>query len=328
MKVEIKDKNILFSYTELADIFFTEYLSSAKGDYVKVYLYMLFMAKHNREIKLNDMSKSLSLNFNIIKEAITYWEKEGVVTKKTNSYVLNDLQELELHKLYKPKITISPEDLEKKQKNQYRAQAIEDINNNFFNGIMSPSWYYDIELWFKKYGFSEQVMIALFNYCYEKSALNRNYVQTVATSWSNSNVKTYADLEKYDEKKSKLNKIGKSIAKKLGFKRDLSEYEQEYIERWILTYGYSLEIIELALKRSTSKTNPTFDYFDKIITDWHERNLKTIDEINKYLENAKQKNQFIKNVNNNKASNYNNYTQRNYDNFDSLYANINRKKDN
>ena len=56
-------------------------------------------------------------------------------------------------KLYSPKLTSSPEDIEKNSKNQYRAKAIENINNQFFQGIMSPSWYSDIDMWFKKYNF-------------------------------------------------------------------------------------------------------------------------------------------------------------------------------
>ena len=75
-----------------------------------------------------------------------------------------------MHKLYSPKITSSPEETQKVSKNKYRAKAIENINNQFFQGVMSPSWYSDIDLWFKKYGFDEQVMIALFDYCYK--ALN------------------------------------------------------------------------------------------------------------------------------------------------------------
>ena len=32
MKLDSKDNSILFSHTEIPDIFFTEYLSSASGD--------------------------------------------------------------------------------------------------------------------------------------------------------------------------------------------------------------------------------------------------------------------------------------------------------
>ena len=42
MKLEQNEKNLLFSYTELPDVFFTEYLSMASGDNIKVYLYILF----------------------------------------------------------------------------------------------------------------------------------------------------------------------------------------------------------------------------------------------------------------------------------------------
>ena len=45
MKLEQNDKSMLFSSTEIPDVFFTEYLSQANGDYVKVYLYLLFLSK-------------------------------------------------------------------------------------------------------------------------------------------------------------------------------------------------------------------------------------------------------------------------------------------
>ena len=64
MKLEQNDKSILFTNTEIPDIFFTEYLASANGDYVKVYLYILFLAKYDKDIKLNDLSKRLDLSFN------------------------------------------------------------------------------------------------------------------------------------------------------------------------------------------------------------------------------------------------------------------------
>ena len=47
MKLEQNQKNLLFEKTEIPDIFFNEYLSMANGDFVKVYLYMLFLSKYN-----------------------------------------------------------------------------------------------------------------------------------------------------------------------------------------------------------------------------------------------------------------------------------------
>lgn len=321
MKLEQNEKSMLFSYTQIPDVFFTEYFSSANSNYIKVYLYMIFLSKFNKDIKINDLSKTLAIDFKVIQEALKYWEELGLITKKNTGYVLNDIQEIELHKLYAPRLTATPEQAEANQKNKYRAKAIEDINNSYFQGIMSPSWYTDINLWFSKYQFDEQVMIALFRYCYDKSALHRNYVQVVADAWAKNNIKTFNDLENYYERQEKLSSVEKSVAKKLGLSRALTQYEKAFIENWIVNYKYNLPVIEIALKKTTSKANPNFDYINKLLSDWHDKNLNTPDEINNYLANLKQKNKDIKELE--KQTKLANYEQRNYNNLDSLYANFN-----
>ena len=304
MKIEKKDKSMLFSTTEIPDVFFTEYMSEANGDYVKVYLCILFLSKYDKDIKLNDLSKRLNISINIIQSALAFWEEHGLLTKKVNGYILNNIQEIELNKLYSPNLALSPEDIKKNANDQYRAKAIECINNMYFQGIMSPTWYSDIDLWFKKYGFDEQVMISLFDYCFNKSALHKNYVKTVAEAWSKNNIKTYEDLELYYQKFEKLNKIKKSIAKKLGRYSPLTQFEEAYIEKWVIDFNYDLNIINIALKKTTSKANPSFDYLDKLITDWHDKNLKTESDVTNYLSELKQKKKNIKQLE--KQTNYNN----------------------
>lgn len=319
MKLEQNDIPFLFSSTSLPDVFFTEYLSYADGNYVKIYLYMLFLAKYGKDIKVNDLAKKLQLPLKTIQEGIKFWEEQQIISKKNTGYIINNLQEIELHKLYNPKITSSPEELEKTAKNQYRSKAIENINNEFFQGIMSPSWYSDIDLWFKKYSFDEEVMIALFRYCFNRSALHRNYIQTVAEAWSQNNIKTFNDLELYSEKQEKLKSLENTISKKLNLNRALTQYEEGYISRWNIEYGFNLDIIELALKKTTSKSNISFDYIDKILTDWHDRKLKTPAEVNSYLLETKNKNQNIKKLE--KQTGYTNYEQRERSNWDNFYAN-------
>ena len=321
MKLEKNDLQELFSYTELPDVFFTEYITQAPGDYIKVYLYMVFLSKHGKDVKINDLSKMLSLDFKTIQDAIKYWEDNNVITKKTTGYIINNLQEIELHKLYKPKVSLSADAIKESAQNQYRARAIENINNQFFQGLMSSSWYSDIELWFKKYGFDEEVMVALFRYCFNHSALHRNYIQTVADAWKQNNIKTFNDLDTYYQKQEKLNILYKSIGKKLGYTRPLTQYEQAYIEKWSVDYNFNFEMIEVALKRTTSKANPNFDYLDKLISDWHDRGFKSVTEIESFLASYKQKKKDVKDLE--KKTGYQNYDQRKYDNLDSLYANFN-----
>ncbi len=326
MKLEQNDKQLLFSETMIPDIFFTDFLPEIPGDVLKIYLYLNFLAKYKKDVKLNDLSKKLSLPLKAINEGLKFLEDKNLIMKKTTGFIVNDLQELTLNNLYKPNITQSKEKIEQTAKNQSRAKAIDYINNMYFQGIMGPSWYNDIDLWFRKYNFEEQVMISLFNYCYNRSALHKNYVQTVAEAWHSNKIQTYNDLEIYYQKQEKLNKIKNTIAKKLGKHGGLTQYEEAYIEKWVIDFGYEMDIIEIALRRTTYKQNPTFEYINSIISDWHERNLKTPDQVTAFLEQRKKQNKDLKEMKS-KVSKAN-YEQRQYNNLDFLYANNNIEGDN
>ena len=319
MKLEQNEKPLLFSETMIPDIFFAEHLSQIPGDYLKIYLYLIFLSKYGKDIKLNDLSKKLNIPLKNINDGFKYLEENELILKKSTGYIIVDLQEATLHHLYTPNLTMSKEKVEQTAKNKSRAKAIEHINNMYFQGIMGPSWYNDIDLWFRKYGFDEQVMIALFDYCYNRSAMHRNYVQTVAEAWSSHKVKTWNDLDKYYEQQESMSKLKKSIAKKLGKYNGLTQYEEAYIENWVQNFGYDMNIIEIALKRTTFKQNPTFEYINNIITDWHDRNLKTPDEITAFLEQRKKQEKSAKDLKS--TVNKINYAQRKYQDLDFLYAN-------
>lgn len=319
MKLEQNEKPLLFSETTIPDIFFAEHLSQIPGDYLKIYLHLIFLSKYGKDVKLNDLSKKLNLPLKTINDGFKYLEENELIVKKSTGFIVTDLQEVTLHHLYTPNLTMSKEKVEQTAKNKSRAKAIEHINNMYFQGIMGPSWYNDIDLWFSKFGFDEQVMIALFDYCYNRSAMHRNYVQTVAEAWSSHNVKTWSDLDKYYEQQESMNKLKKSIAKKLGKYNGLTQYEEAYIENWVQNFGYDMNIIEIALKRTTFKQNPTFEYINNIITDWHERNLKTPDEINAFIEQRKKQFKDAKDLKSTVSKI--NYAQRKYQDLDFLYAN-------
>jgi len=319
MKLEQNEDLPIFSTTTLPDIFFTEYLPEANGNYIKIYLYILFLSKYDKDIKINDLSKKLGLPLKEIQDGMKYWEDQGVLTRKNTGYLIANLQEKELHQLYKPKVALSADQIQKSAESQKKAKTIEYINNRYFSGLMPTSWYPDIELWFKKYNFEDEVMIALFDHCFNKSALHKNYVQAVADAWAKNKIQSFNDLDQYYEKQEKLSKLASMISRKLNLSRPLSQYEYAYLEKWNIDFGYSFDIIEIALKRTTSKVNPSFDYIDKLLSDWHDRGFTSSEQVNKFLTDMKQKNKDIKQLE--KKTGFQKYEQRSYDNLNSLYMN-------
>lgn len=283
------NRTLLFSDTLVSDIFITEYMADADGDYVKVYLYCLFLAKYKKCVPINDLAKKLGIEVSKVEQAFAYWENAGVFLRKERGIVICDLKEKEVHKLYSPKLTAPEEAKQSYEKNIKRTQVINAINNCFFQGVMAPGWYLDINEWFEKYGFEEEVMFVLFKHCFDKGRMRKSYILAVAEDWYSKGIKSYFDLENYFMQYEKLNDMKKKIRKKLGISRRLSEYEEAYIEKWINDYGFDFEIIELALKKTTSTSNPSFDYINTILTEWKEKGLKRVEDIQNHLKEFQEK---------------------------------------
>lgn len=139
------------------------------------------------------------------------------------------------------------------------------------------------------------------------------------SGWSKNDIKNFEDLEEYFSKKENLNIFKKEISNKLRIMRPLNAFEEEYISKWVNEYGYSMDIIEIALKRSTLKTNAGFEYYDKLLTDWHAKGLTTVQEVEAHLASISEKKTRTNQVQ--KMVQQFEYTQSTFDSFENLYDN-------
>lgn len=279
-------KSILYSDTLVPDIFIDEYLPSMDSDSVKVYLYCLFLGKYNKQASAKDISKKLLMDIDKVKQSLTYLEGLGLLTtnEKATSVILADIKDKEINKLYKLKTTSSIEDATANyERNKSRNSTLSAINNKFFQGLMSPMWYEDIDHWFNKFRFDDDVMYTLFKQCYDNNALHRNYVRVVAESWGKRAIKNFFELEQYMEEQEKFKGIMGKIIKKLKLNRSLTDYERDLVEKWLNQYKYDFDILELALERTTAKTSPNLKYIDSIISSWYSAGLKTREEVLHYM---------------------------------------------
>lgn len=309
--------------TLVPDLFILNNMKLLSGNDLKVYLYILYLLKKDADVDSDIIMKDLELTDEEMKTCIEVLQAEGLLQKTTRGIIVVDVKEAEINKSYTPKFDSS----KKKYENvidQKRKAAVDAICESFFNGLMTFSWNTDIGNLFNMYGFSEEVMIALFQYCKERKALNRKYVFAVAETWANGGVKTFEELENYLDNYERFNKIKQKISRALSLGRALSKYEEVYVKKWVEEYDYDFDIIEEGLKRSTSTTNPSIKYIDAIISSWYKKGLKTVDEIlesenPKPVENNKRE---VKRITVEKKKSYQSYSQREYDSSDDFYDDI------
>jgi DnaD/phage-associated family protein len=270
-----ESKTFLYSDTPVPDIFISEYLPEMTGIQVKIYLYCLFLSKNKKKISEMQFAKTFGLSEEEISGTFDELVKKGLFQKKGKGFILTDLKGKEINKLYKPRTTPNAMELDTKK------DIVSSINKGFFQGIMPISWYQNIEMWFNLYKFEDEVMFMLFNYCNERGLLKFSYVNAVAKNWAEAGIKNEADLDEYFMKYKKMKEISTKIAKKLNRTSRFTEYEERYISKWVDDYGYGMDIIDLALKKTVRISNPNLEYVHKVLTGWHKDGFRTPADIEK-----------------------------------------------
>ncbi len=280
MQIEENFK-IIYSDTPVPDIFITEYLPELSDRAVKLYLYSLLVARMKRVIPESDVEARMGTDREGIRVALTELASHGLVSLTDRGFVIEDVKEIEIARLYKPRTAALPSETEADAKQDGRARMMADISKTFFSGLMSPSWYYEIENWFELYGFEPQVVYALFNECKRRRKLDsKAYIAKVASNWAAHGIVTYEDLNRYSESFDRITALSRKVGQKL--RKNITEYDEELIAGWAETMQYDFEVIDIALRKTSKLANPNLEYADKLLREWFSRQLKTAAEVTEY----------------------------------------------
>lgn len=271
--------DILFSDTGIPDIFICEKLPCLPSECVKVYVYGLFLCKNNKVGKLEEIAEKLGFSLDTLNESLVTLENEELIIRTPSGISFVDIKAREVDRLYRRKEVSSPDEaLSNTQFHQKRSRCIQSMNQMFFGGGMPGEWYTFIDNLFKQHHFDEDVMVSLFQYCKDRDALNRKYVGQVALNWSKKKITSHFELEKYMEAFQRTREIGYKISRALRLQRSLTIYEEECVDRWSEEYGYNMDVIEIALKKTMGKSI-SFRYIDSILRNWFKEGLKTKDQV-------------------------------------------------
>lgn len=278
-----ESRKLLLSDTLVPDIFITEYLPVLGGLALKVYVYGLLIVRSKKNITENELSTRMGTDNETIKAALTELASHDLITFTEKGFDFNDVKTQEIEKIYKLKTSQPPIDLLSSAIFSEREKMMSDINKTFFSGIMSPSWYCEIDNWFDRYHFEPQVVYALFNECKRRKKLDsKAYIAKVAQNWSTHGIVSYQDLNAYFLSYDKINKMFKKVGQKL--RKNITEYDEELITKWVETMGFEFDIIEIALRKTSKLASPNLDFTNKIIEEWFSHQLKTVLDVQQFEE--------------------------------------------
>jgi DnaD/phage-associated family protein len=277
-----ESRKLLLSDTLVPDIFITEHLPALDGLSVKLYIYLLLAARTGKTVTEQDLARRLGTDPDNVKAAILELSNRELVAIKDKGLDILDVKAAEIEKTYRQKTASSPiEAAAAQQKYGLRENLLADIAKTFFQGLMSPSWYGEIDSWFDRYSFEPEVIYALFQECARRNKLDsKAYIGKVAENWSMRGIKTFTELSQYFQAHDQVNRASKKIGRKL--RRNMTEYDEEYVARWIEKLGYDFDIIEQALRKTTKQANPNLEFIDRILEEWFSHQLHDIEAIKEY----------------------------------------------
>ncbi len=312
--------------TVIQNSFIDQYMPCAPGEYVKVYLYLLRCANLGREISVSLVADVFDQTEKDVLRALSYWEKQELIRVRVDedgelvSLVFTDpggyvpLQNLQENP-GKKKEDVPAGIPELADDEREELSLLYAVAEQYLGRPLSTEEMKDFVYYYSTLGFSSDLIEYLLEYCVMRGATGRHYMRAVALGWAKSGITTVSEAKK---ESSLYNKNYYTIMKALGLKRDPALSEQETMSRWLDEYRFSMDLILEACKRSIAQTHqPSFQYADKILRDWHESGVQSMQDVETLDEQWAQKHSAAresqKRAVRGKDSSFNQFPQREYD---------------
>jgi len=309
-------KKSILDYTPVSNIFIEKYMPRARGEFVKVYLLALKYCVHG-ELGVNSslIASTLHLLESDVMNAWNYWNEEGVIRlipiDKMNNYSIEFLDLTEEAAKSKDEINLLDE-----LTNNSTKDMLKEIEKLVARPLSSKEMSTYIS-WQKDFSFTPELILLLIEYCVSKGKSDYRYIEKVALSWHDSNIKTVEQaqsyIKKHEDKWIKFRKILSYLGLKDG---EIMKPQEDMLNKWVSTYAFPLEVILRACDICSQRLNRAdFKYIDAILNSWNKDGIKTLADIEakdrQFIHKSKPKNYKAQN------DNFNNFEQRVYD-YDAL----------
>ena len=327
--------------TLLPNDFIDNYMADANGEFVKVYLFLLrHLDDPCSSITISTIADCLNNTENDILRAFRYWEKAGLLcverdadgkitglelqkTARAGKPASASPKEAEVQSKPAPKVSERPKAAAKAVPiDTFRAQkeikSLLFIAEQYLGKTLTHTEMETITYFYDTLHMSADLIEYLLETCVENGHKSMHYIQKVAFSWAESGIETVSQAR---EQSTIYSRNCYTVLNAFGIKnRGPAASELTYIKKWAEEFGFSPDIIEEACRRTISATHqPSFEYADKILTKWHDRNIRHLRDITTLDEEYQKEHTSGKTSarSRNVTRNLNNFERRSYD-MDSL----------
>ena len=123
--------------------------------------------------------------------------------------------------------------------------------------------------------------------CAQRGKTSLRYFESIALDWYRNGITT---VEQAKERGTNPSSEEYAVMKAFGLKgRNPGTEEQKLMRKWFGEYGFTKEIVQEACGRTLLRTHePSFPYADRILADWHRAGVRTMEDIRRLDDGARQ----------------------------------------
>ncbi|PKM95276.1 MAG: DNA replication protein DnaD [Firmicutes bacterium HGW-Firmicutes-1] len=289
------NKNYIF----VPNWFVDDYMANSNGDFVKVYLLLLrYDSNDTSEFSTTNFADQLHLTDSDIIRALKYWASMKILSLEEKGKEITAISFLEPNQpesevaiaLESKPLEVDTLHLDLSTKPQYNmeelsafvaATAYKDliyVTGRYLGKILNQQDLGTLISFHDWLGLPIDVIEWLIEYCASNDHRNMRYIEKVAIEWADNNIDS---LDKAKVHTETYNKKYYAIKKALGFaNRNPVLFEIKTMDKWIEEYRFDLEIILEACNRTMKQApNGSFNYTDKILTQWYKKKVHTLQDI-------------------------------------------------
>ena len=323
--------------TAVANEFIDTYMAAAKGEYVKVYLYVL---RHQGEdITIELIADALNHTESDVRRALSYWKKAGVLTASEQGQPVQgepvrpesgghtftrgqdggqaavpDLRVEPFQRetgtagraevrgmtgMREPAVVQEPAVVRERTETTGQEDgcipvySTEQVNRlaqdeefsqllyiaqKYMNKVFTPRDCQVFAYLYEGLSMSSELLEYLVEYCVQNGHISVRYMETVAMSWHEKGIRTALEAKDYS---ASYNRDSFAVMKAFGINnRKPAAPEQKLMDKWFRDYGFSREVVLEACSRTiTAIHNPSFQYADKILSDWQKAGVRGLADI-------------------------------------------------
>ncbi len=258
----------------MENLFIYEYLPSASGNAVKVYLYGLFLCRNKDfDQSFDDISKTLDMPKTEILDCFKFWEEFGLVN------ILNQeplkIEYLPVRSVYgnKPR--------------KYKAEKYTDFTKSLQallpDRMISTNEYTEYFNIMETYGIKPEAMVMIVKYCVDKKGgdIGYRYISKVAKDFGARAIVTVEKVEQelsaYILRTSEIEKILKALS----LKRQPEIDDQKLLKKWTNELNFEPENIVFAASKIKKGSMQKLDEF---LMDLYSIKSFTKSEIDEYMQ--------------------------------------------